>query len=292
VPLCKKGLFSKLPFLFFSKLLPSLFYPLGFSCILILIALVLLGKKSHFPRFAQMAKVCLGAALLILWLSSTSLGAQVALGSLEQAFVNNGAIETLPTVNAIVVLGGATHGASGSRIYPEVNDAGDRLVHGVRLYRAGKANWILLSGGRIQWKQTSSTSQTASKALSEAEDMKSLLELFGIPDRAFILEPESLNTYQNAVNTKALLVEHDLKRILLVTSAFHMPRALAIFKKLGIDAIPAPTDFRVSREPGEESASFQQFCLDLLPSADQLKNTSMGMKEYMGLWVYRLRGWA
>jgi hypothetical protein len=48
----------------------------------------------------------------------------------------------------------------------------------------------------------------------------------------------------------------------------------------------------VSREPGEESASFQQFCLDLLPSADQLKNTSMGMKEYMGLWVYRLRGWA
>ena len=278
-----------MPFLFFSKLLPSFFYPLGFSCILILIALVLLGKKSHFPRVTQMAKGCLGAALLILWLSSTSLGARLALGSLEQGLISYGSIESLPIVDAIVVLGGATHGASDTRIYPEVTDAGDRLVHTVRLYRAGKAKRIILSGGRIQWQQGSTESQNPSKVLSEAEDMKSLLELFGIPDRAFILEPDSLNTYQNAINTKALLEENNFKQILLVTSAFHMPRALAIFKKLGIDAIPAPTDFRVSRE---ESPSFQQFCLDLLPSAEQLKNTSMGMKEYVGFWVYRLRGWA
>jgi uncharacterized SAM-binding protein YcdF (DUF218 family) len=269
-------------FLFLSKLLPLLVYPLGLSCLLVLLAILRLFQTSR-KRSQPLVQGCLIAAVLILWLSSTSLSSKLILGSLERQFQEFSAIETLPPADAIVVLGGATAGVSPPRLYPEVTDAGDRLIEAVRLYRSGKAPKILLSGGRIQWQPS------AIPLPSEAEDMEVLLQLFGIPDTALILEPNSLNTYQNAINTQKLLTQNHLNQILLVTSAFHMPRALAIFQKLGIDAIPAPTDFRTIEA---ETHSFQEFLLSLLPSADHLNNTSMGLKEYIGIWVYRLRGWA
>jgi uncharacterized SAM-binding protein YcdF (DUF218 family) len=272
-------------FLFLSKLLPLLVYPLGLACLLVLIALVRLFQKSR-KSFQPLVQGCLIAALLILWFSSTPLSSQLVLGSLERQFQDFTAIETLPNADAIVVLGGATMGAVPPRLYPEVMDAGDRLIQAVRLYRSGKAPRILLSGGKIQW-------QAAKVPVpSEAEDMEVLLHLFGIADTDLILEGNSLNTYQNAINSQKLFAKYQIKRILLVTSAFHMPRALAIFHKLGIDAIPAPTDFRTIEPRLHKRRSVQEVLLGLLPSADQLNNTSLGMKEYLGIWVYRLRGWA
>jgi uncharacterized SAM-binding protein YcdF (DUF218 family) len=271
-------------FLFLSKLLPLLIYPLGLACLLILLALLRLFQQSR-KRPQPLVQGCLIAALMILWLSSTPFSSQLILGSLERQFQDFTALETLPHADAIVVLGGATIGVQPPRLYPEVMDAGDRLIQAVRLYRLGKAPRILLSGGRIQW-------QALKVQLpSEAEDMEVLLQLFGIADKDLILERNSLNTYQNAINSQKLFAQYQIKRILLVTSAFHMPRALAIFQKLGIDAIPAPTDFRTIASPDAQDNSLQKVLLSLLPSADQLNNTSLGMKEYIGIWVYRLRGW-
>lgn len=272
-------------FLFLSKLLPLLVYPLGLACVLILLAIFRLYQQSR-KRPDVFMQGCLIAAVLILWLSSTPLSSRFVLGSLERQFQDFAGIETLPPADAIVVLGGATVGVAPPRFFPEVMDGGDRVIQAVRLYRLEKAPKILLSGGRIQWQ--------ASKVpvASEAEDMKILLDLFGIPETDLILETNSLNTYQNAINSQKLLAKNNLKQILLVTSAFHMPRALAIFQKLGIEAIPAPTDFRTIASVEDQSRSVQQFLLSLLPSADNLNNTSVGLKEYLGIWVYRLRGWA
>jgi len=72
----------------------------------------------------------------------------------------------------------------------------------------------------------------------------------------------------------------------------HMPRSLAIFQKQGMDAIAAPTDFLISApRVAEVSGTRQAILLSLLPDAEHLDNVSRAMKEYIGLLVYRLRGW-
>ena len=122
--------------------------------------------------------------------------------------------------------------------------------------------------------------------------MAILMELMGIPRSAMVLESKALNTYENAVQVKEILEQKNIKQILLVTSAVHMPRSLAIFRHQGIDAIPAPTDFTVSdRNLIENQLSTQSRILGLIPAADNLSNTTQAIREYIGIFVYRLKGW-
>jgi uncharacterized SAM-binding protein YcdF (DUF218 family) len=119
---------------------------------------------------------------------------------------------------------------------------------------------------------------------SEAYVMKAQLTEWGVPEKNIVIETESLNTYRNAVNSKPLLEKQGVKRVLLVTSAIHMPRALATFQTLGINAIPSPTDYlEVDRKKYEIK--------DFLPDIDGLGKTSLAVKEYLGLLAYRWRGW-
>ena len=122
--------------------------------------------------------------------------------------------------------------------------------------------------------------------------MAAIAQLMGVPDEAIVQDPTSLNTYQNAVNVKKILQERGLNQVLLVTSALHMPRSLLIFKHQGIEAIPAATDFWVSQLSLDEIGdSPQARMLNLLPDANKLNQVSKVIKEYIGLGVYRLRGW-
>ena len=114
----------------------------------------------------------------------------------------------------------------------------------------------------------------------------------GVDPKDIIQDPDSLNTYQNTVNVKKILLERNIDRVLLVTSAMHMPRSLAIFKQQGIQAIAAPTDFLVTK--GELDAigkTPKSAILHLLPDSKNLENFTIAMKEYIGMIVYRLRGW-
>jgi uncharacterized SAM-binding protein YcdF (DUF218 family) len=106
-------------------------------------------------------------------------------------------------------------------------------------------------------------------------------------------EPTSRTTRENAVNVKQIMATEGIRKILLVTSAVHMPRSLRIFQKLGIDATPAPTDFLVSdRELEILQASPQSVALSLFPEAEQVGNITRVIKEYVGILIYWLRGWA
>jgi uncharacterized SAM-binding protein YcdF (DUF218 family) len=183
----------------------------------------------------------------------------------------------IPTADAIVVLGGATKPPLPPRPMADVNEQGDRLLYAVKLYQQKKAPLIIAAGGRIKW---------MGGGQSESADMAELLELMGVPESAIIQEPDSLNTYQNAVNVKKILVARGIKKVLLVTSAFHMPRSLLIFQHLEIEAIAAPTDFL---ETEGENPSF--FVFDILPDPERLTTTTKALKEYLGLVIYRLRGW-
>lgn len=259
-------------FLFLSKLLPLLFYPLGLAIVLSIVGLIWLKRRR--PKQASTFVIL---AIWLLYISSTELAAHALTRSLE--------FQNLPTAiataDAIVVLGGATKPAQTPRILPEVSEAGDRVIYAAKLYKDGKAPKIILSGGRVTWKDETG---------SESSDMAILLDLLGVPRSAILEDPTSLNTRQNAINVQQIVDREQFQKLILVTSATHMPRSLAIFRRLGMDVAPAPTDFYIVQ--ADQRMNPQGRLLSLLPDAENLLLTTRSLKEYVGLWVYRLRGWA
>ena len=278
-------------FPFLSKLLPLFFYPLGLSSLLIAIALANLLWKSKRSRNASVASksltlfkknrlssILLAIALAILILSSNEIFSKWLVRSLEWQNLPNG---ELPQAEAIVVLGGGTRPRIAPRPWYEINEAGDRILYGSWLYKQDKAPLLLVTGGRAEW--------LGEGGNPESEDMAAIAEIMGVPPSAIIQESQSFNTRDNAVNTKQILDKRGINKILLVTSAMHMPRSLEIFRKNGIESIPAPTDFlSVNNENNKGWASV----LDILPSTDALKNTTNAIKEYIGLMIYQIAGWA
>lgn len=242
---------------------------------MLLVSLVLVWRRSRWVALPIVL------SLILLLASGNGWVCEWLVRSLEFQHLP---LTTIPTADAIVVLGGCTKPAVPPRPSVEVSDEGDRVLYGAKLYRDGKAPRIILSGGRIDWK--------AGGGLSEADDMAQLVEAMGVPKTAVLQDPTSLNTYENAVNVKKIMDTQGIRRILLVTSAMHMPRSLLIFKHLGIDAIPAPTDFNTTENDWRElQTNSAAIVLNILPDSDRLHQTTRALKEYLGLVIYRLRGW-
>ncbi|MGC1308939.1 MAG: YdcF family protein [Phormidesmis sp.] len=263
---------------FLSKLLPLFLYPLGLSSLLMVLGLVWLWKHPGRATWA------IAAALFIIFFSSNQLVSNKLVSTLEWRYFPP---EPMPNADAIVVLGGATEPALAPRPWVEVSERGDRILYGARLYNQKRAPKLILSGGRVTWRGGSENA-----GLSEADDMKEFAIAMNVPASDIVLEGDSLNTRQNAVNVKRILKEQSLNSVLLVTSAMHMPRSVAIFQKLGINVIPAPTDYLVSTEAYENvNATWQGRILSLLPDASAIDNFTRALKEYVGFAFYRLRGW-
>ena len=261
-------------FLYLSKLLPLFFYPLGLASVSLIIALVTLRKR---PRIATIA---ISLSLAILLLCGNAWVAKYMVRSLEWQNIPSSQI---PKAEAIVVLGGGTKSATWPRPTVDLSEAGDRIIYAAQLYFQKKAPIIILSGGRIDWRGSGSP---------ESADMATILTSIGVPSEVIIQEPDSLNTYQNAVNVRKILAERQIKKVLLITSAMHTPRALKIFHRQGIDVILAPTDFLVSQDDLQELTNTPKSAiLNLLPDTDNLHQFTVALKEYLGIFIYWLRGW-
>jgi uncharacterized SAM-binding protein YcdF (DUF218 family) len=261
-------------FVFLSKFLPPLVYPLGLACILILVAL-LLARRVAWQRAVLILALC------FLWLGSNNWVAMSLARSLEWRYLPP---EEVPEVEVIVLLGGGTFPAEWPRATVEVNGAGDRVLYTAFLYRQGKVKRVLVSGGLIDWVARPST---------PAQDMAALLEMMGVPAQALWLQPDSRNTYEDALYSAQLLKDHGILRVLLVTSAGHMPRAVKLFQAQGIEVVPLPTDYTVTQAEWEQitEPDLRVQILNLLPNAENLAMTSRVLKEYIGILVYELRGW-
>jgi uncharacterized SAM-binding protein YcdF (DUF218 family) len=183
-------------------------------------------------------------------------------------------VEAAPIADAIVVLGGAVGPSVPPRVYPDLTDASDRVWHAARLYQAGKAPIVVASGGTLPWKD---------QEFREADVMQRLLQSWGVPSDSVLLEGASAITYENARFTADLASERGIDRVLLVTSALHMRRALATFRSQDVNALPAATDYRVVEQ--------HRTVLDLLPDAGALAGSTAAIREYVGFWVYEWRGW-
>jgi uncharacterized SAM-binding protein YcdF (DUF218 family) len=260
-------------FLFISKLLPLFFYPLGASCILLIVSLVLWWIKSKWTPAA------IGTALLILFVSGNPWFSNWLAQSLEWRYLPT----ELPTADAIVILGGGIRSQAYPRPDVDFSDAGDRVWYGATLYKQKKAPKIIVSGGSISWKGGGNP---------ESEDLTKLLVTMGVPQTDIIQEGASLNTRDNAVYVQKILKAQNFQTILLVTSAMHMPRSMAIFKRLGIKAIAAPTDYHISQlELAEPTRQTESKILSFFPNEERFWLTTQAIREYIGLWVYNVKGW-
>ena len=254
--------------LFLSKLVPIVLYPLGLAIVLALFALI-------FGRFRRLSRAALLLAIVLLWLASMPVTANLLALRWEAAYPPVAAAN-LPEADAIVVLGGFVGQPLPPQIVPDLSGGVDRLFEAARLFHAGKAAHVVVSAGNLPWHEI---------VAPEAHWIGGFLGELGVPAAAVVLESKSRNTRENADFTAPILHDRGWRSVLLVTSADHMRRAMATFRKAGIEATAAPADFQ-GHTPLFDSL------LDFLPSADALAETSNVLKEMIGLVYYRLRGWA
>lgn len=262
-------------FVFLSKFLPTFVYPIGLIFLLIILALIVRSRK-------RLQTAVLVLCIVILLVGGNRWIAYSLARSLEWQYLP---LETVPQADVIVVLGGGTESEQYPRPTVEVNGAGDRVLYAAELYQQSKAPYILLSGGNVAW--------NTARSMTPAYEMARLFELTGVPEDALWMQPKSQNTREDALYCAEILKEKKVSRVLLVTSAQHMPRSVALFKHQGIDVIPAPVDYTVTQVGWDSlfSPDLETLLINLMPSVGSLSLTSGILKEYIGMWVYHLRGW-
>lgn len=253
--------------LLMSKLLPLAVLPEGLVAFALIGAVISAWRRAH--RLSWMLAV---SALGVFWISASPFVANGLMATLENQHPANPA--TLPRADVAIVLGGAVYAPSPPRTEPELGEAVDRVWHAARLHRSGHVKRIIVVGSLPWWPNDR----------PEAELIRALLVDLGVPGTAIDIGVTSRNTFENAVEAQALMQKQPFESGLLVTSAWHMPRALAVFRKMGIPAAPAPCDFRASD-------TLSGTLLDWMPHAGAFAMTSGALREWIGFYVYRWRGW-
>lgn len=255
-----------------KKILSPLLQPLSLGLEIILCGLILLC----FTRHRTWGRNMTAAGTLIILMLSLAPVSDLMLRPLEHRnlpFMNEAAERqtTLPapSVSRIVVLGG---GATDDPYVPLNSRLGldsiARLTEAVRLYRRLPGSRIILSGGSAFGEQP------------EAEVMAETARTMGVPLSDLLLETKSRDTEEQAIFVRPLV---ETAPFLLVTSAYHMPRSIALFQKQGMAPIPAPTAFAARTSRSSNPGSY-------FPNASSLQNSERALHEYLGLFWSWLRG--
>jgi uncharacterized SAM-binding protein YcdF (DUF218 family) len=246
-----------------QKLGIALTYPPTLSlCLACMAALVLLCGRRRVGGML-MASALAGS---LLWSGPSA--SDWLRGMLEQRYPVRGEA-SLPRADAVVVLGGGSRYAWLERAQVRPEDLkSSRLAAGARAWLAGRAPYVVLSGG-------------GENGVSEARVMAAAIARLGVPASALILEDRSRSTYDNAVFTAELARRHDIRCVLLVTSALHMPRASLLFRNAGIRVVPVPVPERAHRLHWRDR---------WLPSRSALWRSGRAFKEYAALFTAHLRG--
>ncbi|SEP70793.1 Uncharacterized SAM-binding protein YcdF, DUF218 family [Faunimonas pinastri] len=232
-----------------------------------LVALLVLGLliRLYRPLRRFGMGICVLATVCFVLLTIFPLGSWL----LEPLENRVAAPVTMPErVDGIIVLGGATDNeVSLRRHQTDLNAAGERLTQTLVLARRYPEAKILLSGG----------TGDANGVGSDAAVMQQFMLEQGIDPARLIIENQSRNTRENAVFSQRIVQPRAGQTWLLVTSAFHMPRSLGCFRKVGWAVIPYPVDFRT---PGDHSHHL----------VENLKTLSTAEKEWVGLAAYYTTG--
>jgi uncharacterized SAM-binding protein YcdF (DUF218 family) len=180
-------------------------------------------------------------------------------------------ISTIDSADALVVLSGMLEiNEVGNSTYVEWGDP-DRFFGGVALFKAGKAQKLIFTGGKMPWDKAKKT---------EGDILKEYAISNGIPSEKILVTKDVENTADEALAVKELISPS--KRIILVTSAYHMFRAKRLFEKQGFNVIAYKVDYKTSRNETKT-------IMDFLPSAEDLKLTETGIREIIGRLFYQIK---
>ena len=243
-------------------------HPLGFFWLLLLLGAVYLLKKRQR----------LGALLFLLLAMLLSLaGGRTTvylLGSLEEPYVRK-SIAEIPTADAIILLGGMMEVTRSDLLGFNLNDSADRILMAMELARLGKAPALAIGGGHAR---------IDGQTFTESGVLIQWMNNFGATNAVLYSLATSRDTHDEALHTAALARTNGWKKILLVTSGFHMKRAEATFRTAGLEVVPVACDFQRTGTP--YTAPFNPF-----PIRQGMTFMHQYLHELVGWWVYRWRGW-
>lgn len=251
-----------------SKIIDVLLSPLVWAMLLVGAALL---SRRVTRRVRRRQRVLTGLSLTTLWVFSLEPVADLLWRALEEAAPRT--YQRGGSYDAVVLLGGVVDASSATRTSLQLNDNVERLLATYDLLRSGEARVAVLSGGSIV---------AGEDAPSEAAMLARQLEDWGIERHRVVLEREARNTRENAVFVDRIVRERGLRRVVVVTSAFHMARALDCFRAVGLDVDALPVDYRTGTGP--LSGSW------VLPRARALSHSAAALRELSGRFIYRVRG--
>ena len=250
------------------------FIPLIEPIGLIWLALIVLAALLWRKRERGFAFVSAGLAVFIFLIGASALP-DVLLRSLERPYFGV-KLDALPVCDAVVVLGGALDPSPNEVAELHLTIAGDRIITALEMIRLGKAP-VLVSGG--------SGIEMGGVMKIEGDLFKQALIERHVPVPEIVSLGLCADTHDEAERTRALVQQRGWRRVLLVTSACHLPRAVATFRGVGIDVVPVPCNF-LSRVPRGlwplRSA---------VPGFVGFEKMSVWLHEKIGWWEYRRRGW-
>jgi uncharacterized SAM-binding protein YcdF (DUF218 family) len=252
-------------FVFLSKTLDLLLSPLTW-CLLLLV------PAAWRCRLQRPTLWLVLSAFVVLWLFGNPAVANALMGYVESSAETTYRPNT--TYDAVIVLGGAVDAQrSQSSGQLQLNGSAERILQGYELVRTGRARNILLSAGALIPLEGVPT---------EAEFLARQLRAWNVPADRIYEERLSRNTRENAVESARIVAAQGWQRLLLVTSAAHMSRALGCFRAAGLAADALPVDHRGADEAG---GSF-------FPRSGALSATTESLRELFGRAVYRLWGFS
>lgn len=247
-----------------KKILAPMFMPLSLVLVLLVLGLIFIW----FTRRQRAGKIIVTLGALLLVVLSYDPLPDAVMRPLEYEYPPMKRVVD-PGVKWVVVLGG---GHTSDPALPVTSRLGSatlmRLMEGIRLYRSIPAGKLLVSGGSVF------------DPVPNAGIMARVAEAVGVDRSDIVLESESKDTEEEAILIKKMVGQD---KFILVTSASHMPRSMALFRKQGMHPVPAPTDYRVKRAQGPDPGMF-------FPAADNLRKNEISWHEYLGLAWARLLG--
>lgn len=243
-------------------------YPLGIVMVLLVGALVFLLRGRR-----RVGVGLLGAGLVVLWVFSMPAVGNWLVWQLERQWPDT-AVEELPRADAVVVLGGAFGSGNGQWTYPSAGSNVDRYWHAARIFHAGKAPRVILSGGR---------QPHLTGGLTEAQAGAMFLGDMGVPAAAMVLDNASLTTAEHDDNLRVLIAEQDIRSLLVVTSAIHMRRAMISLGRLGVEVVPVAAGFSAVADPPFTLRRY-------LPDVSGLRASTWVVHEVVGYWYEGLKG--
>jgi uncharacterized SAM-binding protein YcdF (DUF218 family) len=254
-------------FFVLSKTIGSMLLPTN-----LFIELGLVGVLLLLSRFAPLGRKLVVGSVVLLGIAAFSPIGYILVYPLEQRFPAWNDANRAP--DGIIVLGASIEPElSAAHGVPVVNAAPDRIIVAAALaYRYPDAR-IMFTGG---------SANLLSNNAREADYAGKIFESLGISKTRLIMERGSRNTYENALFSKEIAAPKPGQRWLLVTSAYHMPRSVGLFRKVGFPVEPYPVDWLVRGR--NDLFTFTNI------ASEGLRRTDIGMREWLGLLAYWLTG--